>query len=246
MEGAAPLAGLDDVGWDRLLDCRGDTGKVPELLRTLWRSGAGVLRELEDRLVPWHDLNDCRAVRDATPAAVPFLVRLAQDRRTAARDGVLHLLVLIAETADRGPVDTCFGVWPDRWLRACARALARTGVAGWCDLLDEDPERRRAVLRILAAAARADERVPGLVWESVLNAEDGERLRERVVCLAYATAEDPWGESWADPLRDWLERPAARETATVMRIALEHLPWWVDADTLDALGDLVYEGIERC
>ncbi|WP_203861670.1 hypothetical protein [Plantactinospora mayteni] len=204
---------------------------------------------------------------------MPFLVRLAQDPRTTYRDGSLHLLTRIADAVDEGPQSSCWGQdYRSQTLvlfRAAGKALVDTNVAGWFDLLDDvdEPDRRRDVLRILATVNRCDRnRLLGRLWESVLAADDVERLVERLICLAYANAERShlaetlaeanrwWGsgrpDSWVLSLRDWLEaaafrQPSPERTTEAVRIALDHLPEWIDAETVQALGELVSEELPR-
>ncbi|MGP3985310.1 hypothetical protein [Streptomyces sp. 3N207] len=191
-------------------------------------------------------------MRDATPVSVPFLVKLAQDRRTPQRSAILKLLMRIAGAVDEGPVETCFGIWPEAWLTACGRALSRTRVEEWCALLQGGmPDQRRDMLRLLAIAGRFD--AGGVVlwlWQSVLNASDAEHLAERLIGLAYATREGPWPwpdcdvEDWAVGLKSWLEErpyPSPEQTARAVGVALRHLPDWIDADTVGALSGLVHE-----
>lgn len=247
----SPLAGLDAVDWSLRWDCAGDVDRVPSLLRQLWTGSSGAVGELRKRLAPDHSLHTCVAVRDATPAAVPFLVRLAQDKSTPKRGLVLDLLLRIVDAVADGPVETCFGRWPEAWLTACGRALSETGVEEWFALLDStrDGDRRRDVLRLLAIGCWFDS--GGLVfrlWQSVLDAPDAGHLAERLIGLAYATrgparaCDDTDG--WAVQLSDWLEQrpyPSSADTGDAVSIALRHLPGWIDTGTVDALADLVHD-----
>ncbi|MBO8196345.1 hypothetical protein ITI46_32595 [Streptomyces oryzae] len=251
---SGPLRGLHTVGWSRRLDCRGDTGEVPRLLRTLWMPETDdlcprALPELAERLVPWNGVQATFCMRAATPAAVPFLVRLAQDRRTRGRDAGMDLLLRIADAVDEGPRGTCFGEWPGRWFDASAKALATTAVTTWIAALDEDREwnRRRDVLRLLATINRSsDDSLSGLLWAWTQDSGDAQLLSERLICLAYATA-DPSGEgsspeAWAVLLKKWLTEPgppSAAQTADATHTALRHLPGWIDADTVHVLAELV-------
>lgn len=88
------------------------------------------------------------------------------------------------------------------------------------------------------------------LWQSVLDATDSRRLAERLIGLAYATGESPWPwpdgeiEAWAAGLKSWLEErpyPSLEQTVRVAGVALRHLPDWIDADTIEALSDLVHE-----
>lgn len=251
----SPLTGMSSVEWSRRWDCQGEVDRVPALLSQLW-NGTGSFRtldELRERLAPDHLVHSCVAVRDATPVSVPFLVKLAQDRRTPQRSAVLQLLMRIADAVDMGPVETCFGIWPEDWLTASGRALSRTRTEEWFALLHAyTPDQRRDVLRLLAVASRFDAGGPVLprLWQSVLDATDTRHLAERLIGLAYATRESPWTwpdyeiEDWATGLRSWLEErpyPSLEHTTRVVRVALRHLPDWIDADTIEALSGLVHE-----
>jgi len=246
---------MNAVDWSQRMDCQGDVDQVPALLRQLW-SGEGSFRaldELYERLAPDHSIAPCVAVRDATPAAVPFLARLAQDERTPQRSAVLQLLMYIVDATDEGPVEACFGVWPYSWLRNCGRALSKTRVEEWFKFLDtcQNRDQRRDVLRLLAIAGRFDTGELLLwLWQSVLDASDAELLTERLISLAYATREGPWMvlgddiEEWAVPLKNWLKErhhSCTEQTTHAVDIALQHLPDWIDADTVEALSSLIHE-----
>lgn len=274
-----PLSGLQAVDWGRRLDCRGETDAVPRLLRTLWTPEADddpgrAPRELAARLVPWEGGQATFCMRAATPAAVPFLVRLAHDGRTPDRWACVDLLSRVADALERGPEGSCFGEWPDRWFDASARALVTTEVTGWFPTVDEAPDwgRRRATLRLLAVAGRLScagglPSLPGLLWSWTQDAGDVRPLRERLICLAHATADHP-GEQpptdvpddastdvLADVLADvsaaapegWLiaaERPSNAVTTAAARAALHQLAAaaprfpWMDLDTVHALAEL--------
>lgn len=247
------LAGLEAINWGARKDCQGDTDRVPLLLRQLWVSYAPDKDELMMRLVP-HYVPSHRCVSgDATVAAVPFLARLAQDPRTPCRGFVLEVLLLIAEAAGQEIVGSDFWDVPARWFGACGRALGAAHVTEWFTMLDHEPDwnRRRDVLRLLAIAARFEPQVTGLLWVAVLDARDAGQLAERLIALAYATLDrdafdgGPHGiEDWAVQLKDWLEeptRPAQARTVRAARLALEHLPDWLDADSVEALSELVHE-----
>jgi hypothetical protein len=252
--GSGPLTGLDAVGWSSRPDCHGDTDEVPRLLHALWKPDTTDLcrqavRELAERLVPWEGTQATFCMRAATPAAVPFLVRLAQDRRSRGRDGCVELLSRIGDAIDEGPRGICFGERPDRWFDASAKALATTAVTTWFAVLDEDleGELRQAVLRLLAVTNRSyKDSLSGLLWEWTQDSSDAHRLTERLICLAYATADPPEEDSpaadWTVPLKDWLTDPGplpSARTADTARVALRHLPWWIDAGTVEVLAELV-------
>ncbi|MFW5418205.1 hypothetical protein J0910_16460 [Nocardiopsis sp. CNT-189] len=259
--GPPPLLGLDAVDWGRRYDCSGGTDRVPVLLDRVW-SGAdapGAVEELYERLVPEHGICTAVCVRDATPAAVPFLARLAQDARTPSRDLVMELLMRVVYAVDEGPVEACFGVWPDAWLARCGQALCETRTEAWFALLDEDPdpERRWRALRLLAVAAPlAGGGLALWLWRSALDAPDAGRLAERTIAAAFAARGDPWAwrdeeEDWVGLLREWLgvgdrlgeaPYPSPEQTAGAVGAALRHLPEWLaDADTVAALADLLRE-----
>ncbi len=261
-----PLLGVHSVDWSRRYDCSGGTDRVPVLLDRVW-SGTdtvGALDELYERLVPEHGICTAVCVRDATPAAVPFLVRLAQDVRTPSRDRVMELLMRVVDAVDEGPVEPCFGVWPDVWLTRCGQALCETRAEEWFALLDEepDPHRRWRALRLLAVAAPFNGGGLALwLWRSALDASDAERLAERVIAAAFAARGDPWDrrdeeEDWIGLLREWLgvadsvqdrlgepPYPSPEQTTEAAGAALRNLPeWMADADTAEALTDLLREG----
>ncbi|NJP95998.1 hypothetical protein HCN51_42310 [Nonomuraea sp. FMUSA5-5] len=259
-----PLFGLEHIDWTALVDCRGDRGQIPILLRWLWGTSADLLdvtdnrgvraiRDLEGRFVTSSDMLACYCIRAATPPAVPFLVRLAQDPRTLRRDLSLSLLLDIAVAVDAGPA----GCWGQSWeeasalVRSAARGMARTRPDGWFALLEENPDRRvrGQILELLAIIHRSGLLdLLGRLWDSVLRATDAISMTERVICLAYATAEHPeyrdrMRQPWADMLQGWLRAndPAPRETAEAVSAALLHLPEWIDEETVRALRELVQE-----
>jgi hypothetical protein len=87
------LAGLDDVGWDRLSHAYGPASDVPDLLRELTGSREQqehALFELHGNI--WHQ----GTVYEATAHAVPFLARLALSEQPPLRDELLDLLADIA------------------------------------------------------------------------------------------------------------------------------------------------------
>ncbi|MDA2809790.1 hypothetical protein O4J56_03985 [Nocardiopsis sp. RSe5-2] len=255
------LAGVDAIDWTRRHDCLGGVDRVPALLGRVWdgADGAGALAELFERLVPDHLICPAVCLRDATPAAAPFLAKLAQDPRTPSREGVMDLLMRLVDAVDEGPVEACFGVWPSAWLTACGRALCTTRPQVWFALLDAEPDarRRRRVLRLLACAAPFDGGGPAArLWRAVLDAHGPEHLAERVIATAYASRGDPWvwredEEEWVGRLRRWLEEGAEAASGTgpertvrLARLALEHVPEWLpdsDPDSVAALAGLLDE-----
>lgn len=88
------LDGLDEINWSSLTHAYGKADDVPELLKTLLSSNK---EERDDALYDlfgniWHQ----GTVYDATPHAIPFLIELLQNEITPDREGVTHLLTVIA------------------------------------------------------------------------------------------------------------------------------------------------------
>ena len=90
--------GLDEVPWENLKHAYGDAGDVPDLLRGLASADGNVRKESIYKLYGniWHQ----GTIYDATPHAVPFLIRLHAIPGLPAHDDVATLLMLIG--AGRG------------------------------------------------------------------------------------------------------------------------------------------------
>lgn len=86
--------GLDGIPWSSLRHAYGSAADVPQVLRDCSSSDPGLANEAVDSLFGsiWHQ----GTVYEATPHAVPFLVRLAQRPETHQRFMLLALLESIA------------------------------------------------------------------------------------------------------------------------------------------------------
>ena len=94
------LHGLDQPPWPDLHHAYGAATDIPDLLRTVATEPGEAARQAVSRL--WNNLNHQGSVYPATVAAVPFLLRLAQQDHTAR----VSLLTMIATIARSG-----FHIW---------------------------------------------------------------------------------------------------------------------------------------
>ncbi|MHC5909182.1 HEAT repeat domain-containing protein, partial [Streptomyces sp. S6] len=134
------FTGIDEVDWASLHHAHGSAGDVPGLLRSLASERAAVREAALDAL--YGRLHHRGAVRDSTPAAVPFLLAVAAREEVRDRAGVVELLVSIGSEED-GPGEAA--------VRAGAEVFAAL-------TLDPDPDVRRvavgATVRFLDDPAR--------------------------------------------------------------------------------------------
>lgn len=156
--GNIELVGLDDVPWAELEDAYGPATAVPSQLRALTSPDEA------DRRWALEALDACihhqGSVYDASTAAVPFLIKLAADRRVHHREHILELLCGIAVHQPAG----CLVNGAFRW-RSEAYDAVRDGAPIYIELLaDDDPAVRCATAFVLAFLEPADERaLPALV-----------------------------------------------------------------------------------
>ncbi|MBA9007689.1 HEAT repeat domain-containing protein [Thermomonospora cellulosilytica] len=140
-----PLEGLDRIDWAELEHAYGEAEDVPGLLRTL-RSADAKAREAAHRELSATIFHQGSRY-EATPHAVPFLIRLAAAPDTPDRDQVLRLLARIAIGYDQSRLP--WGVNPAEWRTEVAE-LQATGAEGmrrqldaWVEAAPDDAERNR-------------------------------------------------------------------------------------------------------
>ncbi|MFK0152869.1 hypothetical protein ACIQVK_12430 [Streptomyces sp. NPDC090493] len=129
------VGALDDVPWERLESAYGDglTAEMRRALRHLLDKGAAATEEDCDPL--WQHIGPLTA---SSAAALPFIVALAGDPGTGARNWLVQLLVYLSGTAAAPEPDGAAREWHDMWrrLRPALRKL----------LADPDPAVRREAL----------------------------------------------------------------------------------------------------
>jgi len=183
------LEGLDDVPWARVRHAFGSASDVPSLLRSLASSDAEVrdkaLTELCNNI--WHQ----GTVYEATPHALPFLIRLLQRDEYPERGAIACLVASII--AGRGYYEVhsalIVDAEPDEFAdeiekeRAIVAEIRRIGVEALATLppflADPDPWIRGTVAEALACyPSHAPDFVP--VFERALSVEEDEETRERI------------------------------------------------------------------
>ena len=228
-KGAEVLEKLDEVAWVELTHAYGNATDVPGLLRQL----AALDPLTADAAVGalfgniWHQ----GTVYQATAPAVPFLLELVADPAVHARDGLLHLLAVIAtgspvygdEPEDpwlgrswRPPGDTDEGREQARaWVRAAYQAVV-AGVPMMLGLLgDPNVAVRRMVPYTLAACRdQARELVPALA--ACLPHEPDPAAKASIV-LAATTLAGEGGTTDADTA--WLAGLLGDGQAAPVRLA---------------------------
>lgn len=138
------LAGLDEVPWAELEDAYGPATAVPSQLRAL------ASPDPADREWALDALDACihhqGSVYNASTAAVPFLIRLAADRRVDSRERILQLLCGIAVHEPSG----CLVNGAYQW-RSEAYDAVKAGMPIFIELLaDSDADVRVAAAFVLA------------------------------------------------------------------------------------------------
>lgn len=146
--GGDVLGGLEEIDWAGLRHAYGPAGDVLGLLRALVSGSPAERRHAVHEL--YGSIFHQGSRYEATAYAVPFLTRLALDRRTPQRDAIVHLLVALAIGYDE------------------AYLPAGVDIAGWRAGVEQmrsaDPAQRLRELDAWVEAARdeADRRVRGM------------------------------------------------------------------------------------
>jgi hypothetical protein len=183
------LDGLEDVPWAKLRHAFGSASDVPSLLRSLVSHDAQVRDKVFSELCNniWHQ----GTVYEATPHALPFLIRLMQREDHPERASVACLVASII--AGRGYYEVhstlIVGAKPDEFAdeieqeRAVVAEVRRIGVDALPALspflADPEPEIRASVAEALACyPSRARDFVP--VLQRALSVEEDEETRERI------------------------------------------------------------------
>lgn len=149
---------LDQIPWKELTHAYGTAEDVPDLLRQL--SSTTPDGDFQDSPLGclygniWHQ----GTVYEATPHAVPFLLRLAADTKTPDRVGILNLLALIASGSSYRDVhgdflqDANFETQRKRELTwvAESHAAVAAGFDALVSMTSESSETRLAAAYVLA------------------------------------------------------------------------------------------------
>jgi hypothetical protein len=186
------LDGLEDVPWASVRHAFGSASDVPWLLRSLVSPDAQVrdnaLTELCNNI--WHQ----GTVYEATPHALPFLIRLLHREDYPERGSIACLVASIIAgrgyyEVHSGSLELLVGAQPDEFAdeiekeRAIVAEIRRIGASALAALLpfmaDPEPWIRGTVAEALACyPSRASDFVP--VLERALSVEEDEETRERI------------------------------------------------------------------
>ncbi|MBA9007690.1 HEAT repeat domain-containing protein [Thermomonospora cellulosilytica] len=160
-----PLAGLDDIDWAGLQHAYGSAEDVPGQLRAL-RSPDEKVRE-KARWELYGNIFHQGSRYEATPHAVPFLIRMARDPGTPEREGCVMLLSAIAIGYDEAWLPR--GADPGRWREEVERLQAtdpeqvRRDLEAWVQEAADENERRSREFRLTIHDHEAN--VRAAVWE---------------------------------------------------------------------------------
>ena len=183
------IDGLDDVPWAKLQHAFGSASDVPSLLQSLVSANAGVRDEALTELC--NSILHQGTVYEATPYALPFLIRLLQQGEHPDRASVACLVASII--AGRGYYEVhsplILNAKPGEFAdeiereRAIVAEVKRLGVVSLpvltTFLADSEPEVRASVAEALACyPSRVDEFAP-MLWRAV-SVEENEETRERI------------------------------------------------------------------
>jgi hypothetical protein len=138
------LAGLEEIDWAGLRHAYGPAGDVPGLLRALVSGSPAERRHAVHEL--YGNIFHQGSRYEATAFAVPFLARLALDRRAPQRDAIVHLLVALAIGYDEAYVPG--GVDISGWragverMRAADPARRLRELDAWVEAASDEADRR--------------------------------------------------------------------------------------------------------
>ncbi len=226
-----PLAGLDDVPWDRLRHTCGPPIDTPRRLRQIARGEADdeTWREL------FASITNQDSVDEASAAAAPFLINLTRVTSGDNLVGVLYLLDAIAVGMTREPAVR------ERCIRA-----AELGFPRYVELLAAEEPDARAVAASLVAAYPERARAAKSDIEAALDAELDPGARAELLAN-YSRFVDPESEEVRARLRTFVDDPdplvAARASYGLMKSATHPPdPSWADAVVRNSLAPLSARG----
>lgn len=230
VSGGDVLAGLEEIDWAGLRHAYGPAGDVPGLLRAL---AAGLPAERSHAVQKLYGNIFHQGSRyEATAYAVPFLARLALDRRVPQRDVIVHLLAAQAIGYDEAylPGGVDIAGWRagvermrvadparrlrelDAWVEA-ARDEAERQVRDLHRAVDDPAAGLRSALDELAAYDAVRAEVPRL---RALLCDGDPRVRAAVAYLAgWFPQEAPGSVSALRVLLAAEARPGVAATAVV-------------------------------
>jgi hypothetical protein len=198
---------LDRVPWSKLEHAYGSAEDVPELLRELRTAppsrGEGPL---------WHlfgNIYHQGTVYEATAHAVPFLIKLAADKSTPDRVGVLELLACIASGDST------------RWEKTALDAIA-LGFDVYVKITREHSDVRLAAAHVLAQLPEHSAEVAGMIRQ-MLKAETRGPQRAGLVLLLGQT-HDSSSESVAELVVACNHADRSQRRAAAIAIAGLKLP----------------------
>jgi HEAT repeat protein len=180
---------LDDIPWGELQHAFGAASDVPSLLRSL---GSGD-RQVRDAALTelWNNIWHQGTVYEATPFALPFLIRLLQGQDHPHRGSIACLVASIIAGRGYYEVHAPFfkstrpGEFDSEIQReqAIVAEVQRIGVGALPSLIpfltDSEAEVRATVAEALGCyPSRADELVPLL--QRAVSVEEDENARERI------------------------------------------------------------------
>ncbi|MFI1584673.1 hypothetical protein [Embleya sp. NPDC020630] len=216
------------VPWDRFAHAYGSAADVPELLEGLRSGDAAVAADCLSSLAG----SVCHQGTRYAPAAlaVPFLLRIAADRTTHPRVGVLFLAAgaardgyggaapragLLRVGGDHMRFDT--GAYREDWtVRAARAAIAADAHIPIALLDDSDPEVRMGAAHVLSTAAHSAERISVALHER-LRGEGAPQVRAGLVLAIAQLAHQHRHEDaaalthahWANPAHPLVVRASA-------------------------------------
>jgi HEAT repeat protein len=144
VSGGDVLAGLEEIDWAGLRHAYGPAGDVPGVLRAL---ASGPPADRKHALTKLYGNIFHQGSRyEATAYAVPFLARLALDRRRPHRDAIVHLLVALALGYDEaylpGGVDIAGWRAGVERMRSADSAQRLRELDAWVEAARDEADRR--------------------------------------------------------------------------------------------------------